>query len=281
MRIITSLEELRALRTHYNAQNETLALVPTMGALHAGHLSLVDIAKKQADHVIVTIFVNPTQFGPNEDFDSYPRMVEEDAQKLIPLNVDAVFAPNVSEMYPDGFATNVSVGGLTNCLCGAARPGHFDGVATVVSKLLLQSRADYAVFGEKDWQQLQVIRCVNADLNIDCEIIGAPIYRDEATGLALSSRNAYLNESELESANTLNVTLKAFAEDIRAGKNMSAAKAAAEEKILSAGFANIDYLECRHAESLAPINAFDAQTPSRVFVAAKIGGARLIDNMAV
>lgn len=281
MQIIKTISELRAWRKNTYNGNKTLALVPTMGALHAGHLSLVEIAKQHADHVIVTIFVNPTQFGPNEDFDSYPRMVEEDVQKLEPLDVAAVFAPSVSEMYPDGFASNVSVSGLTNCLCGAARPGHFDGVATIVSKLLLQSRADYAVFGEKDWQQLQVIRRVNNDLNIDCNIIGAPIYRDKETGLALSSRNAYLNEDQFKTANTLNITLRAYANKIRSGKDINAAKAVAEDAIIAAGFAKIDYLEYRHAESLEPLSQFDPEVPSRVFVAAKIGDARLIDNMAV
>ncbi len=281
MKSFKTVAALRAFRQEITAKGETLALVPTMGALHKGHLSLVELAKTKADHVVVSIFVNPTQFGPNEDFDSYPRMVEEDSLKLKPLNIAGVFAPYASEMYPNGYASTVSVSGLTDCLCGAARPGHFDGVATVVSKLLLQSRADYAVFGEKDWQQLQVIRRVNADLNIDCAIIGAPIYRDEKSGLALSSRNAYLSTKELASAETLNVTLRSFARDIRDGADIDIATADATQKIINAGFNNIDYLECRESESLKRVDQFDPKHPCRVFVAAKIGSARLIDNMAV
>ena len=281
MKNFKTVAALRTFRQEITSKGETLALVPTMGALHKGHLSLVELAKTKADHVVVSIFVNPTQFGPNEDFDSYPRMVEEDSLKLKPLNIAGVFAPSVSEMYPNGYASTVSVSGLTDCLCGAARPGHFDGVATVVSKLLLQSRADYAVFGEKDWQQLQVIRRVNADLNIDCDIIGAPIYRDEKSGLALSSRNAYLSTKELASAETLNVTLRSFAKDIRDGADIDIATADATQKIINAGFNNIDYLECRESESLKRVDQFDPKHPCRVFVAAKIGSARLIDNMAV
>lgn len=281
MQIFQTVAALRAFQQDIRAKGQTLALVPTMGALHEGHLSLVKLAQDKADHVVLSIFVNPTQFGPNEDFDAYPRMIEADTLKLKPLKISGVFAPSVAEMYPKGFASNISVRGLTDCLCGAARPGHFDGVATVVSKLLLQSRADFAVFGEKDWQQLQVIRRVNADLNIDCDIIGAPIYRDAETGLALSSRNAYLDAAELRSANQLNVILKQYATDIREGAEYDIATADATQKIIKAGFQKIDYLECREAESLKAVHHFDAKTPCRVFVAAKIGKARLIDNMAV
>ena len=281
MQIITTIAELRAFQAECAAKGETFGLVPTMGALHEGHMSLVRAAKAQSDRVAVSIFVNPTQFGPNEDFDSYPRVIATDAALLEPYEVDVLYTPSVGEMYPEGFTTTVSVGDLTNCLCGAKRIGHFDGVATVVSKLLLQSRADHAYFGEKDWQQLQVIRRVNTDLNIDCAITGVKTARNLETGLALSSRNSYLNAEELIIAATLNVTLAAYARAIRTGTPIQQATQNASEAILNAGFAHIDYLECRTAQSLSEVTVFDPATPCHVFVAAKLGPARLIDNMLV
>lgn len=281
MQIITTVAALRAYQADCAAKGETFGLVPTMGALHEGHMSLVRAAKAQSDRVAVSIFVNPTQFGPNEDFDSYPRVMAADAALLEPYDIDVLYTPSVGEMYPEGFTTNVSIGHLTNCLCGAERVGHFDGVATVVSKLLLQSRADHAYFGEKDWQQLQVIRRVNKDLDIDCTITGVKTARNPETGLALSSRNAYLNADELVIAATLNVTLAALARDIRAGTQVKQATQNAHKAILKAGFAHIDYLECRTAQSLSEVTTFDPATPCHVFVAAKLGPARLIDNMEV
>ena len=273
---------LRAFQKSCKDKSETLAIVPTMGALHEGHLSLVKIAQEKADHVIVSIFVNPTQFAPHEDFDAYPRVEDADAAKLAPRGIAGIFTPSVSEMYPKGFASNISItSDLTNCLCGAARPSHFDGVATIVSKLLLQSRADMAVFGEKDWQQLQVIRHVNTDLNIDCDIIGAPICRDKASGLALSSRNAYLSPEERKAAGQLNLILSAFAAQIRAGSDIQSVQKSAADKVSAAGFGQIEYLECREADSLALVTDFNPEKNCRVFVAAKMGNARLIDNMAV
>ena len=252
-----------------------------MGALHEGHMSLVRAAKAQSDRVAVSIFVNPTQFGPNEDFDSYPRVMAADAALLEPYEIDVLYTPSVAEMYPEGFTTNVSIGHLTNCLCGAKRVGHFDGVATVVSKLLLQSRADHAYFGEKDWQQLQVIRRVNKDLDIDCTITGVKTARNPETGLALSSRNAYLNADELVIAARLNLILAEYARAIRAGTPIEPATQSTHKAILKAGFAHIDYLECRTAHSISEVTIFDPAIACHVFVAAKLGPARLIDNMVV
>jgi pantoate--beta-alanine ligase len=282
MQNFKTIAALQAFQKSCKDKGETLALVPTMGALHDGHLSLVKLAQEKADHVIVSIFVNPAQFAPHEDFDAYPRVEDADAAMLAPMSIAGIFTPSVAEMYPEGFASAVTMtSALTTCLCGAARPSHFDGVATIVSKLLLQSRADMAVFGEKDWQQLQVIRRVNADLNIDCDIIGAPICRDGVSGLALSSRNAYLSDAERKSAGQLNVILAAFAADIRAGRDIDAAQKSAADKISAAGFGQIDYLECRTAQSLERVTTFKPKQACRVFVAAKMGSARLIDNMAV
>jgi pantoate--beta-alanine ligase len=282
MQNFKTIAALQAFQKSCKDKGETLALVPTMGALHDGHLSLVKLAQEKADHVIVSIFVNPAQFAPHEDFDAYPRVEDADAAMLAPMSIAGIFTPSVAEMYPEGFASAVTMtSALTTCLCGAARPSHFDGVATIVSKLLLQSRADMAVFGEKDWQQLQVIHRVNADLNIDCEIIGAPICRDALSGLALSSRNAYLSDAERKSAGQLNVILAAFAADIRAGRDIDAAQSEAKYKINAAGFGQIDYLECRTAQNLERVTTFNQKQACRVFVAAKMGSARLIDNMAV
>jgi pantoate--beta-alanine ligase len=255
-----------------------VALVPTMGALHAGHLALVAAARAAgADHVVASIFVNPTQFGPAEDFDRYPRDEAADAAALAAAGVDLLFAPDVAAVYPPGFATTVSVGGLSTVLDGAARPGHFDGVATVVAKLLIAAGPDLAVFGEKDWQQLAVIRRLVVDLGLPVEIVGAPIIRD-ADGLALSSRNAYLTADERARAVALPRSLAAARDAIHAGQPVDDALAAAAAALVAAGFDTPDYVALVDAD-LAPLVAGDR--PGRLLAAARLGSTRLIDNLAV
>lgn len=278
MQIIRQLSGLRERTKLIRESGKTLALVPTMGALHDGHMALVELAKRQADHVIVSIFVNPMQFGPNEDLDKYPRSEEADAARLAEAGVTALWMPPVSEVYPDGFATTVSVAGLGDTLCGAARPGHFDGVATVVAKLFNQVRPNIAIFGEKDWQQLAIIRRMARDLDMEVEIVGMPTLRDR-DGLALSSRNAYLSPAERKAALSLPQALAEAALAIEKGADMSAALAAAEARILSAGFARIDYVALVDAASLAPLAAPDRE--GRLLAAALIGSTRLIDNVPV
>jgi pantoate--beta-alanine ligase len=250
-----------------------------MGALHEGHLTLVALARRHAERVVATIFVNPTQFGPTEDFAAYPRDEARDAAMLAGAGCDLLYAPSVAEMYPPGFATGVRVAGLTDVLCGAARPGHFDGVAQVVAKYLNQAQADVAVFGEKDWQQLAVIRRLAADLDIPTRILGAPIAR-EADGLAMSSRNRYLTPAERAAAPALHGALQAAAASIRGGGAIAAALACARDAVLAAGFARIDYLEARDGVTLAPM-APGGEGTGRLFAAAFLGRARLIDNIPV
>lgn len=262
-------------------QDGLVALVPTMGALHEGHLTLVRKAKEHAAHVVVSIFVNPRQFGVNEDLDAYPRTLEQDCERLEAEGVSLVWAPAVSEMYPQGYSTNVSVAGVSEGLCGDARPGHFDGVSTVVLKLFNQVQPDVALFGEKDWQQLAVIRRMARDLDLvrprASAILGVPTVR-EADGLAMSSRNAYLTPTQrVEAVNLPNAMRGAIAE-IAAGASFGAALAGLREKLLGGGFSAIDYAEIRDAESLEPL-VCPGERPARLFVAARIGGARLIDNM--
>ena len=255
-----------------------VALVPTMGALHAGHLALVAAARAAgATHVVASIFVNPTQFGPSEDFDRYPRDEAADAAALAAAGVDLLFAPAVAAMYPGGHATTVRVAGLGDILDGAARPGHFDGVATVVTKLLLAAAPNLAVFGEKDWQQLAVIHRLVADLSLPVEIIGAPIVRD-ADGLALSSRNAFLTPGERIRAVALPQALEAARDALRAGGEVAATLAAAAAALVTAGFAPPDYVELVDA-NLCPLTAISA--PARLVAAARIGATRLIDNIAL
>ncbi len=251
-----------------------------MGSLHDGHLSLIRKARAQADKVVVSVFVNPRQFGPSEDFDAYPRDEAADARLLAEVQCDLMYAPTIGEMYPPGFATTVSVGGMTDVLCGAARPGHFDGVATVVAKLLTQTLPDVAIFGEKDFQQLLVIRRLARDLDLSVEILGAPILRAE-DGLALSSRNAYLNGRQRKTAAMLNKTLRIAAAALAGGAGTAAVEAEAREALLKAGFDRIDYLEVRGAEDLARLGPGPAARPARIFAAAWLGKTRLIDNMAV
>lgn len=280
MQLVHTIADLRHYVAQRRGKGQRIALVPTMGALHTGHLSLVSLAQTRADIVIVTIFVNPKQFSAGEDLDKYPRTLEADCEKLKSVNADLIFAPSAAEMYPPGFATNIHVAGVSEGLCGAARPGHFDGVATVVTKLLLQALPDLAVFGEKDYQQLAVIRRLVADLNIPVEIIGAPIMRDDH-GLALSSRNAYLSVAELAIARQLNGHLFSLARDLsthpgQAGNLLEAYK----NKILSAGFDSLDYLELRDAYTLQPVEGPEGRA-ARLFVAGHVGLTRLIDNIPI
>lgn len=279
--IARTVADVRAQVRAWRAAGERVALVPTMGALHAGHISLITLARTHADRVVASVFVNPTQFGPNEDFDAYPRDEAGDAAKLAEAGCDLMFAPAVGEVYPAGAATTVHVSGVSEPLDGAARPGHFDGVATVVSKLFNMVGPDVAVFGEKDYQQLQVIRRFTADLNLPVEIVGAPTLRAE-DGLALSSRNAYLTPTERGVAPTLQQALRHAAERLRAGDRVDAVEAEALAALKAAGFGPIDYVEARGAADLTrlgpgPLN----DAPARLLAAARLGRTRLIDNLVV
>ena len=275
--IVRTVHELRARLAPWRKAPGTIALVPTMGALHAGHLSLVALAKSKADRVVVSIFVNPIQFGPREDFRLYPRDEAGDLAKLANTGADLIFAPDVAEMYPEGFSTRVSVSDLTEDLCGAARPNHFEGVATVVTKLLLQCAPDLAVFGEKDYQQLLVIKRLVRDLNIPVEIVDAPIVR-ETDGLALSSRNAYLSPSERKTAPLLYETISAVAADLAQGRGCDDAVVAARFKLDAAGF-RVDYVAVRDPDTLKPLSG--PAKRARVLAAAYLGKTRLIDNVPV
>ncbi len=249
-----------------------------MGALHRGHLALVEEARRRAPRVVVSIFVNPTQFGAGEDLADYPRDTAEDLAKLAALGTDLVFNPTAAEMYPQGFGTAVTVARVSEGLCGEFRPWHFPGVATVVTKLLIQCAPDIALFGEKDYQQLVVIRCLARDLDIPVEIVGVPTVR-EPDGLAMSSRNAYLSPAEREIAATLNVTMAAVAERLAGGEAAAEALAWGRERLAGAGFAAVEYLELRDAETLATVET--PERPARLLAAVRIGAARLIDNIAV
>lgn len=273
-RVVELREQIKAWRNG----GLKVALVPTMGALHEGHLTLVRAAHEYADKVVVSIFVNPTQFGPTEDFDAYPRTLDADRANLATAGAALVYAPTVAEMYPDGFATAITVSGVSEGLCGDLRPGHFSGVATVVTKFLVQAMPDFAAFGEKDYQQLQVIRRLVRDLDIPVTILGVPTVR-EADGLARSSRNAYLSAESRAIAPVLHRTLEDTAQAVRAGAAVDAALEAGKRAILAAGFASVDYLELRAADGLAPLSELDR--PARMLVAAYLGKTRLIDNIAV
>ena len=282
MQTIKRLAELRPAVESLRAKGP-VALVPTMGALHQGHLTLVREAKQQATGVVVSIFVNPTQFGPNEDLAAYPRPLAEDARLLEAEGVDLLWAPRVEEVYPGGFATSVSVAGLSEGLCGASRPGHFDGVATVVAKLFNQVRPDLAVFGEKDWQQLAVIRRMARDLDLTFPraeaIHGLPTVREQ-DGLALSSRNRYLSAEDRSRAAALPREMRAAIARIEGGDQVSAVLLALKQALTENGFSSVDYAELADAESLEPLDDLGTR-PARLLVAARVGGTRLIDNMAV
>lgn len=276
--IIRRRDELRATVAVWKSAGARVGVVPTMGALHEGHLSLVRAARAGADRVIVTLFVNPRQFNNAADLAAYPRTEAEDAAKLAPFGVDMVYAPDPEEIYPEGFATTISVSGVSEGLCGAFRPGHFDGVATVVAKLLIQTGADRAFFGEKDYQQLLLVRRMARDLDLPVEIVGCPTVRED-DGLALSSRNVRLSLQARRKAPALATALRRAAAAIAAGGAVVATLAEAEAAILAAGYERLEYLELRRAGDLTA--AADAEAPSRLLAAAWLDGVRLIDNVAV
>ena len=278
--IVRTVAELRAKVRAWRAAGDRVGLVPTMGALHEGHLSLVRRAKQDARRVVASVFVNPTQSGPGEDFEAYPRDEAGDAALLASAGCDLLYAPPPGEVYPEGFATTVTVAGVTDCMEGIARPTHFAGVATVVAKLLIQAEADLAVFGEKDYQQLQVIRRVVRDLDIPTKVIGGPTIRTQ-DGLARSSRNAYLSEAERTVAGRLNVILGEAAAALSAGAEVEPVEARARAAIAAAGFGRVDYFETRGAEDLRRIGPGKVDGAARVLVAVWLGKTRLIDNMAV
>jgi len=275
--VVRSVPALRKIISRYRAKGETVALVPTMGALHDGHLSLVRAAHRRAKRVIVSIFVNPAQFAPTEDFKTYPRSFNADLGMLAALKVDLIWAPSVSAMYPDGFSARIAPAGPA--LVGLEdkfRPHFFGGVATVVAKLFLQAAPDFAMFGEKDYQQLKVVTRMARDLDLPLRVIGVPTVR-EKDGLAMSSRNAYLSPEDRKTAPLLHRVLKDIAAAIKAGTPPSTAVAQGRGRIEQAGF-KLDYLEARHAETLAPMETAK-DGPIRLLVAARIGTTRLIDNI--
>ena len=278
MQTIRQLKPLRKAIAALRADGGKIALVPTMGALHAGHMALVAEARKRAKHVVASIFVNPKQFGPTEDLAAYPRRAAKDSALLAEAGAALLWMPEVETMYPAGHATNVSVAGVSEGLDGAARPGHFDGVATVVAKLFNQVRPDVALFGEKDFQQLAVIRRMAADLDFGIEIVGVPTEREE-DGLALSSRNVYLTGEERLQARTLPRALGAAAAAIEAGGDVAEALARATAALLEGGFQSVDYVALCDAATLQPVTTLER--PARLLAAARIGAARLIDNVPV
>ena len=276
--VVRTTAALRHRVAAWRAAGETVGLVPTMGALHRGHLALVERMRAEADRTIVSIFVNPLQFAPGEDYEAYPRREAEDVALLTGAGVDLVYAPSVETMYPAGFATRVRVAGIGERLEGAHRPGHFEGVATVVAKLLLQSRADVAIFGEKDYQQLALIRRMVADLDIPVRILALPIAR-EPDGLAASSRNAYLTPEERRVAPTLYALLCELARRALAGEALPVLEEEGCRRLGAAGFGPVDYVSFCDAASLEPVTALAG--PARLLAAARLGRARLIDNVAV
>ena len=275
---LDTLDRLRAQVAAWRREGQRIVLVPTMGALHAGHLALVAHARAIGERVIVSIFVNPTQFGPSEDFSRYPRDTEGDLALLERAGADAAWLPSVETMYPSGFSTRIEPGPAAEGLCGAFRPGHFAGVATVVTKLLNQTGPDVALFGEKDFQQLQVIRAVARDLDMPVAIEGVPTLR-EADGLALSSRNRYLTPAERATAPHLHAVLARLAARLATGAAAAPLLAEGIAELEAAGFGPVQYLEVRDAETLAPVAR--VERAARVIAAAYLGGTRLIDNVAV
>ncbi|OQW56301.1 MAG: pantoate--beta-alanine ligase [Proteobacteria bacterium HN_bin10] len=278
LRIVRDVAALRAEISAWRKAGRSIGLVPTMGALHEGHLSLVRAAKQKCDRAIATLFVNPRQFAPHEDFDRYPRNEEQDAALLASAGCDLLYAPDRSVMYPEGFATNVIVSDVSTPLEGEFRPHFFGGVATVVTKLLLQALPDAAFFGEKDYQQLQVIKRMARDLDIPAEIVGCATVR-ESDGLAMSSRNAYLKPDERRIAARLNHVLHDAIKAAHQGEAIAAVEAEANRHLIAAGFSSVDYVAIRDAETLAIVA--NLSRPARILAAAWLGKTRLIDNMAV
>jgi len=279
--IVRTISDLRGHVAAWKAAGDQVALVPTMGALHEGHLTLIKLGQTKARRTVASVFVNPRQFAPHEDFDAYPRGEAADAEKLASVGCDLMFAPSAGEMYAPGFSTAIQVSGVSEPLEGAARPQFFGGVATVVAKLLIQCQADYAVFGEKDYQQLQVIKRLVRDLDLPVEIVSAPTARAE-DGLALSSRNAYLSAEERQIAAALPRALRAAAQAVAAGGPIAEAEAAGKAALSAAGFGPIDYLDIREASDLSKLGPGPiGDAHGRILVAAWLGKTRLIDNMAV
>lgn len=282
--VVRTVADLRTRIAEWQSQTDKIALVPTMGALHEGHLSLVKQAAKECDRVVVSIFVNPKQFATGEDLDTYPRNENSDLAALTPLGVSLVYAPATDSVYGDGFETRVEVGGLTECMCGFSRPHFFGGVATVVTKLLIQCAPDRAYFGEKDYQQLLVVRRLTEDLDIPSEIVGCPIIR-EADGLALSSRNAYLSAQERQIAPALFETLRKGASRAGGGENCRTVERWAVDELRTKGFDGVDYVDIRDAANLASLDRVADTTGTkagaRIFAAATLGATRLIDNLAI
>ena len=278
MDIVRTVAELRSHVSAWRKDGLSISLIPTMGSLHAGHLSLMKVGREKSDKVIASIFVNPLQFAPNEDFETYPREENFDILKLVEEGVDLLFAPKVNEMYREKSKTTINVGGLTDCLCALSRPGFFDGVATVVTKLLLQALPDIAIFGEKDYQQLLVIKRFTTDLDIPVEIIGAPTIR-ENDGLALSSRNIYLDTKSRSIAPSMYSILNQHASNISNGSDIKKSLEIARKNLRDSGFGKIDYLDLRNSQTLEACG--DLKQPSRLFAAAWLGSTRLIDNLAI
>ena len=278
IRTVHTVADLRAVVSGWKADGETVGFVPTMGALHAGHISLIDIAKTRATKTVASVFVNPKQFAPGEDFGAYPRTLPDDARKLADAGCDLLYAPNGPEMYPDGFAASVHVGGPSDGLETDFRPHFFDGVATVVTKLFTQVRPDIAVFGEKDYQQLLVVKRLTADLDLGVEIVPGPVMR-EADGLAMSSRNVYLSVEDRERAVRLNALLFACAEALEKGERIADTLKTARI-VAESAFDLVDYVEVRCADTLAPLPDPVLDRPARVLAAVKLGTTRLIDNVA-
>ncbi len=276
--IIRSPSTLRSVVARWKRAGERIAVVPTMGALHEGHLALVREARALGQRVVVTLFVNPKQFNNADDLAGYPRTEKEDAAKLAPLGIDVLYVPDAAAMYPAGFATTISVSGVSEGLCGAHRTGHFDGVATVVTKLLLQTGADAALFGEKDFQQLQVIRRLVRDLDLPVEVHAHPTVRED-DGLAMSSRNRRLTAGQRQAAPALARALENAAERLSAGEDAEAVITETRAALAKAGFDPVEYLELRREDDLAPITR--ANAPARLLAAAWLGGVRLIDNVPV
>jgi pantoate--beta-alanine ligase len=278
MRIVRTINDLRAAVKDWRAEGHSVGLVPTMGGLHDGHLSLITASNALADKTIATLFVNPSQFAPHEDFATYPRDESGDLEKFESAGANLIFAPNVAEIYPDGHSTKIEVQGISQVLEGEFRPHFFGGVATVVAKLLLQALPDVAVFGDKDYQQLCVIKSMVRDLDIPAKIVGAATVR-ETDGLAMSSRNNYLADDERTIAPALFQIITQVAENVRSGHSPVTQRQWAEAELMKAGFGAVDYVAVRDADTLEPVS--DATRPARVLAAAWLGSTRLIDNVAV